>query len=1127
MKKLLNLLFVLVLATSAAFAQEHEMHCMIYKLPEQYLIQNSSLIVRAEVLSKESDWNTEKTRIYSYYQLKVYEDFNGNAPAYLTMVAEGGQVGYNEEQFADRIDFTAGDEVIVLLKQVPSHWKGIRRGNNQFSSWTSIQGVFRVDQHDQSLHDIFNRYENVDEFRGRVSHLTGRRPDVIAEKAKINNPIPPTSTAAVISGLSPSTVTAGTKTILTITGSGFGATRGNGFVEFRSIFLDGSFGRPLIKDYLFWSDTEIRLFVPSILTNATGDSPAATGPVRVTPDGGTAAQSAGNINVTYALLNVRPLGTDSAFSLVAGNFNALGAYTFQFNDQFTTTFGNTAKQTVERCFAKWRCATGFNWTLSATNTTVRTTGADGVNVITDDLQSPLPTGVGGRSLNHIQGCGNGANLKPITIQQDIIINNDPSSTNTTYSWNFGPGNPSFNQMDFETVLLHEIGHSHQITHTLYNSPTEVMAATLVNGVAKKNLLPNDIAAGLDVVNRSSVSVGCGVSPLSVSSPSITISTSTPLPVCATGSVVFTANTNGTAPVSALQWYVNGVAQFVGLGSTSFTYLSPQNGAVVTCGISGCSNTVSNSVTVSVTAIPSALFTYPSTSYCKNFSTAISPNITGASGGTFTSTPAGLSINSTTGAINAPASTMGTYTVTYSVTVSGCSNASTKTISIVNPATATIAYAGPYCKTQTTASTPTITGATGGSFSASPAGLTLNTSTGAITPSSSTAGTYTVTYTVAATSTCGAITATTSVIINAAPSASISYGASTLLCKLITTPVSCTITGTQGGTFSSSPAGLTLNASTGAITPSTSTVGTYTVTYTIAASGGCSAVTATRSITIENQLPTPAYISGTTTGNCGISRTFSTPAIQGAYNYQWVLPSGVTGSSTTNSITATFPANFTSGTISVRANRLTGCSSNFRSINVSGAPAQPGSFTGTNINTSTFTGTFTISAVSGATSYAWTITNGVILSGQGTTSVTVRKNTGAVSVTLCVRASNGCGTSAQRCSTYTLAPQFAPMEQGAGLPSTSEKNIFEFSRPLPTVFPNPAMDYVTLKFDELWYGTEVTAYLMNVEGKTLREFSFVPSGDETQQTDVSGLMPGMYMMRLQTTDSYQTVRFIKQ
>lgn len=1126
MKKLLNFLTVFLMAVSISYAQEHEMHCMIYKLPEQYLIQNSSLIVRAEVLSKVSEWDASKSNIFSYYRLKVYEDFTGNAPTFVTLVSEGGQVGNDEMQFGDRIDMTDGEEVVVLLNQVPAHWKGIRREANSYASWTSIQGVFRIDGHTEAMHDVFDRYENLDAFRARVSNLTGRRPQILEQKARINNTLPPASAAAVVSGLSPSTVTAGTKTILTITGSGFGATRGNGFVEFRSIFEDGSFGRPLIKDYLFWSDTEIRLFVPSILTNATGDSPAATGPVRVTPDGGTAAQSAGNINVTYALLNVRPLGTDSALSLVAGNFNALGAYTFQFNDQFITTFGNTAKQTVERCFAKWRCATGFNWTLSATNTTIRTTGADGVNVITDDLQSPLPTGVGGRSLNHIQGCGNGANLKPITIQQDIIINNDPSSTNTTYSWNFGPGNPSFNQMDFETVLLHEIGHSHQITHTLYNSPTEVMAATLVNGVAKKNLLPNDIAAGLDVVNRSSVSVGCGVSPLSVSSPSITISTSAPLPVCANGSVVFTANTNGT-PASSIIWRVNGVDQTSSLGSTSFTYSNPINGASVSCGISGCSNTVSNAISISVTALPSAAFSYPFSSYCKSFTGAITPTISGVSGGTFNSTPAGLSINSSTGAINAAASTVGNYTVTYTTPSSGCINSSTYAISITNALTATIAYAGTFCKTQTTASTPTITGATGGTFSASPAGLTLNASTGAITPSTSTAGVYTVTYTKAATSSCGAVSATATVTINAAPTASVTYPYNPL-CKLTTTAVNATITGTTGGVFTSAPAGLSINSTTGAITPSASAVGTYTVTYTIAASGGCSAVTATRSVTIENKLPTPANITGTPTGACGTTRTFTATAISGAFNYTWTLPTGATGSSTTNSIAVTFPNNFVSGNITVRANRLpSGCHSDTRSLAVTGAPAQPGTMTLSNLNTATATGTVSIAAVTGATTYNWTVTNGVILSGQGTTSVTVRKNIGAVSVTLCARASNGCGTSAQRCSTYTLTPQFAPMEQGADIPSTSEKNTFEFSRPLPTVFPNPATEYVTLKFDEQWYGTEVTAYLMNIEGKTLREFLFVPSEEEMQQTDISGLKPGMYMMRLQTEDSYQTVRFVKQ
>ena len=42
-------------------------------------------------------------------------------------------------------------------------------------------------------------------------------------------------------------------------------------------------------------------------------------------------------------------------------------------------------------------------------------------------------------------------------------------------------------------------------------------------------------------------------------------------------------------------------------------------------------------------------------------------------------------------------------------------------------------------------TPTITGITGGTFSVSPSGLSINTSTGAIDLSASTAGTYTVSY----------------------------------------------------------------------------------------------------------------------------------------------------------------------------------------------------------------------------------------------------------------------------------------------------------------------------------------------------------------------------------------------
>jgi hypothetical protein len=52
-------------------------------------------------------------------------------------------------------------------------------------------------------------------------------------------------------------------------------------------------------------------------------------------------------------------------------------------------------------------------------------------------------------------------------------------------------------------------------------------------------------------------------------------------------------------------------------------------------------------------------------------------------------------------------------------------------------------------------------------------------------------------------------------------------------------------------------------------------------------------------------------------------------------------------------------------------------------------------------------------------------------------------------------------------------------------------------------------------------------MMNIEGKTIREFSFVPSGEEMQQTDVSELMLGMYMIVLRTEGQSQSVRFIKQ
>jgi len=111
---------------------------------------------------------------------------------------------------------------------------------------------------------------------------------------------------------------------------------------------------------------------------------------------------------------------------------------------------------------------------------------------------------------------------------------------------------------------------------------------------------------------------------------------------------------------------------------------------------------------------------------------------------------------------------------YTVTVTdanGCTATDNVSVTVSPLTITTVTYPGaPYCKNNTTPQVPTIAGTTGGTYSASPAGLSFNTSTGAIVPSTSTAGTYTITYTVAAAGICPSFSVTQTVVINNIPNA---------------------------------------------------------------------------------------------------------------------------------------------------------------------------------------------------------------------------------------------------------------------------------------------------------------------------------------------------------------------
>lgn len=222
-----------------------------------------------------------------------------------------------------------------------------------------------------------------------------------------------------------------------------------------------------------------------------------------------------------------------------------------------------------------------------------------------------------------------------------------------------------------------------------------------------------------------------------------------------------------------------------------------------------------------------------------------------------------------------------------------------------------------------------------------------------------------------------------------------------------------------------PAGATITAGQGT-TSITVSWGTTGGNVCVTAFNGCGSSPSTcLAVTVNPSPAQPGAISGLSTVCAGqTSVTYSISAVAGATSYTWTVPSGVnivSGQGTT-SIVVNFTISAVTGNICVTANNAT-CSStpSCRNVTVQTAPAAPGPITGVTSVCANQTGVvYSITSVPGATSYTWTVPAGAsITSGQGTTSITV--TFGSASGSVCVVATNICGSSAPNCVTVTVNP----------------------------------------------------------------------------------------------------------
>ena len=411
-------------------------------------------------------------------------------------------------------------------------------------------------------------------------------------------------------------------------------------------------------------------------------------------------------------------------------------------------------------------------------------------------------------------------------------------------------------------------------------------------------------------------------------------------------------------------------------STSTTYtvtVTDQNGA-----------TASNSFALAVNSALAASTLVPSTTLTQDrVVTPFTP--VGGTGGVPPLTysvspglPAGLSFNTATGAITGtPSVTSAAASYTVTVTDSTSATATASFSLTVNPAVTATQSVASTTLTQNKAAT-TFTPVTGGGGTGAltyavspglPAGLSFNTSSGAVsgTPSAASAAT---TYTVTVTDTNGASASNTfALTVNTAVTATQQISSASVTVGHAVT-VFTPVTG-SGGTGAltyavspSLPAGLSFNTTNGAVsgTPTTASAqATYTVTVTDTNGASASntfglivngAVTATQSIPATSLTQNRAVTSFVPVTGSGGTAPLS-------YSVSPALPTGLSFSTTTGAITGTPTATRSAATFTVTvtdANSAT--ATNTFSLTVNGAVTATQSVASTTLTQNKAATTFT-------------------------------------------------------------------------------------------------------------------------------------------------------------------------
>ena len=290
MKKTL-LLFI----TTLSFTFTTSAQCLMYPVLLSQRAPQSSLIIEGKVINQQSFWNANHDKIYTSNLIEVYKTFKNTSGAYIEIVTEGGIVGNDKHVFEPTLELEVGDVGVFTLNTTN---QAAQFGRPVYTAYANAQGFIKYDVLNNKASEPFNTYANASTtLYATLAQLT----NVAYVQVKPINPFQINATGnsvaavAAITSISPTTITAGTFSVLTINGSGFGTVSTPSLVAFKNADDGGATTiSPIASQIVSWSATQIQVQVPT---------KAGTGVVGVN-----GSNSATTLTVPYSQLNVTNSG---------------------------------------------------------------------------------------------------------------------------------------------------------------------------------------------------------------------------------------------------------------------------------------------------------------------------------------------------------------------------------------------------------------------------------------------------------------------------------------------------------------------------------------------------------------------------------------------------------------------------------------------------------------------------------------------------------------------------------------------------------------------------------------------------------------------------------------------------